>query len=208
MVPIVRDQIMAYLPQRPAKHRSHICKWLQSIHVSVWQTVPISNAIKFHNVGDRHVRKILLHNVLAFYDTLLKYGILVRTRPTIWFHSRLTFPKTLNIAPFSAALRTPLGLQLNLYPRGTPSAYSGAGKPPQKDVKDTMRFLSARNLSISETAEQWSIPGSRPISFKRMTSASTALDFNVSRSTSLKSRCRGQHTCREELAWLEKCTML
>lgn len=86
-----------------------------------------------------------------------------------------TFPSTRNFAPFSAALSTPRGLQLNLYFRGTSAAQSGAGRPPQNEVKDTIPLPSRRSESKSAKAEQWSMPGSRPISFRIRTSASIAL---------------------------------
>jgi len=86
-----------------------------------------------------------------------------------------TFPPSLNLDPFRAALRTPRGLQLNLYPNGMPSALSGAGTPPQKEVNDTTRLFSERRRWSSEIAEQWSIPGSNPISFNNSTSESNAL---------------------------------
>ena len=88
---------------------------------------------------------------------------------------RLTFPPSLNRAPSPAARSTPRGLQLNLYPSGTPSAASGAGSPPQNDVKPTTCLPSARRRASSACAEQWSMPGSSPISFRRRTSAASAL---------------------------------
>jgi len=51
---------------------------------------------------------------------------------------------------------------------------SGAGTPPQKEVKDTTRLFSERRRWSSEIAEQWSMPGSNPISFNNST-----LDFNA-----------------------------
>lgn len=81
---------------------------------------------------------------------------------------------SLYFAEFNAAVRTPRGLQLNLYRRGT-TATSGAGKPPQKDVNATIRFPSALSLFTREIAEQWSIPGSSPISLRSSTSAFVAL---------------------------------
>lgn len=81
---------------------------------------------------------------------------------------------TRNKAELPAALRTPRGLQLNLYLNGT-CGTSGAGSPPQKEVNETMSFCCFCKLEMSETAEQWSMPGSRPISFRKRTSLSKAL---------------------------------
>jgi hypothetical protein len=53
---------------------------------------------------------------------------------------------------------------------------SGAGSPPQKEVKETILLFWAWSLEIREIAEQWSIPGSRPISLSSITSAAMALD--------------------------------
>lgn len=52
---------------------------------------------------------------------------------------------------------------------------SGAGNPPHQDTKDTIRFPWRSNLSRISIAPQWSIPGSRPISLSRRTSAAMAL---------------------------------
>jgi hypothetical protein len=59
--------------------------------------------------------------------------------------------------------------------KGT-SAASGAGRPPQKEVNETTSLEGeARIWESSAIAEQWSIPGSSPISFKSKTFAALAL---------------------------------
>ena len=56
-----------------------------------------------------------------------------------------------------AALSTPMGLQLNLYPMGL-SAASGAGRPPHSDTKRvTFPPLPCRPL-IKRSADMWSMP--------------------------------------------------
>jgi hypothetical protein len=80
----------------------------------------------------------------------------------------------LNLAAFDAASSTARGLQLNLY-RSGPKGTSGAGRPPQNDVKETMSLFSERIFLMRERAEQWSIPGSSPISLRRRTPAARAL---------------------------------
>jgi len=82
-----------------------------------------------------------------------RLSISMRPIPAISTRIELTVPFSLKRAPFNAAPSTPLGLQLNLYPRGT-SAFSGAGRPPQNEVKETIRLFCARILERSDIAEQ------------------------------------------------------
>ena len=65
------------------------------------------------------------------------------------------------------------GLHENLYPKGL-SLHSGAGSPPQYDLKWVTlppRFLTSSMIRI---ADMWSIPGSTPISLRIITPASRA----------------------------------
>jgi len=63
------------------------------------------------------------------------------------------------------APRAPIGVQVNLYPRGL-STNSGEGNPPHHDsYSNTFYPFSSASSKIFIVA-RWSIPGSSPHSFK------------------------------------------
>lgn len=57
------------------------------------------------------------------------------------------------------------GLQLNLYPNGL-SQQSGEGNPPHQDSNSIIFPFFASTSSLTFIVAKWSIPGSRPNSFK------------------------------------------
>ena len=169
---------MKSAPQCPAQHRAQLADVSECVRLRVRQAVPIREPLELEHIRHRHVREMLQQHPLSRHLPVLREENNCehrRDHPAQDGRPPLTFPPSLNRAPSPAARSTPRGLQLNLYPSGTPSAASGAGSPPQNDVKPTTRLPSARRRASSACAEQWSMPGSSPISFRRRTSAASAL---------------------------------
>jgi hypothetical protein len=157
---------------------THYSAWgSKFVYLSIRQTIPVRDALKCKFIRHRYVREIPFQQVIRTY-----INSLYPPPPQKKFsHQHMKKPQktgtcllNLNLAPFDAATSTARGLQLNLY-RSGPKGTSGAGRPPQNDVKETMSLFSERILLTREMAEQWSIPGSSPISSRRRTPAARAL---------------------------------
>ena len=98
--------------------------------------------------------------------------------------------------PETVLRRTPLGDQLNLYPKGLFEA-SGAGNPPQNETKDLTSWPWLLSSSKSSIANIWSIPGSTPTSLTTVIPAAFAYKFLILRNSlrleDKKNRIFGPH---------------
>lgn len=166
-------------PQSTSQDRSQVVELPKSVRIRVWKTIPIGNTLQLQHVGDRDVGEVVFQYVISGNLCDLSNSSQSRTNERQTSIVAHTSPLSLNLAPLSAALSTPLGLQLNLYPSGTFDA-SGAGRPPQNEVNERTRLFSFSSCLSNESAEQWSIPGSKPISFNNTTLADSALGSTTS----------------------------
>ena len=103
----------------------------------IGHAISIGKTLELEWNGKRQVRKVALEPLIVrnIYN-LAPNDENQENRLTQWH----TFSSSKYRALFKAAVRTPCGLQLNLYLSGARES-SGAGRPPQNDVNETISLF-------------------------------------------------------------------